>query len=71
MILEGAKLMAVGMTTVFAFLLLMVGMIHTNAWLVRRMGPDEVPVPSDGDDTDDLTRIAIALAIIESQRRQA
>jgi len=70
-ILEGAKLMAVGMTTVFAFLLLMVAMIHSNAWLVRRLGHEDVPAPPRNDESDDLTHIAIALAVIESQRRQA
>jgi len=58
-------LMLVGMATVFAFLGLLVVMMHAQAWVLAR-----VPVsfqPTSG--LDDLALVAVALAAIEAHQR--
>ena len=72
MILEGVRLMAVGMFTVFAFLSLLVGimtvmasLIEANAHRFPEESPDVRP-PGAGRGNDD---VALALALAEAMRR--
>lgn len=39
LLMEGLGLMAVGMSIVFAFLLLLVGMLFAMSWLAARLSP--------------------------------
>lgn len=41
-LLEAGVLLAVGMSVVFAFLILLIGGIHTIAWFCRKFPSDEV-----------------------------
>ncbi|HJN75630.1 MAG TPA: OadG family protein [Myxococcota bacterium] len=68
MLSQGVELMAVGMTTVFAFLLLLVGLMYISAAVFARWPDDEPPDPEAPD--EDLVAIAIALAAIQHKRDQ-
>ncbi len=72
---EGLMLMGVGMTTVFAFLVLMVGAMMAQASLFRRFDIEFEPVrnavPESSTDHRSHLHIAIALAAIESHRRRS
>jgi sodium pump decarboxylase gamma subunit len=75
MLLEGANLMAVGMTTVFSFLALLVIVLEISARVFQSFGhrwPDPAvahtqanPMPS----TRGEVEVAVALAVIEAHRR--
>ena len=72
MMLEGVRLMAVGMFTVFAFLSLLVGIMSAMASLVEANAhrfpeePPEVRPPAAGRGDDD---VALALALADAMRR--
>ena len=74
MVVEGLRLMAVGMFTVFAFLTLLVGLMHASAAFFEANAhrfPDE---DSDDSSADRQANgrdeeVAIALAVIEATRR--
>lgn len=72
MMLEGVRLMAVGMFTVFAFLSLLVGIMTVMASLIEANAhrfPEDPPQgrpPDDGRGDDD---VALALALAEAMRR--
>jgi len=71
---EGLMLMGVGMTTVFAFLALMVGAMLVQAEFFRRYDIEirhgsASPAPRPAR-VDEHLQIAIALAAIESHRRR-
>ena len=71
---EGLTLMAVGMTTVFGFLVLLVGAMKLQAVFFQRFDieyvPGRSPAPSTAGAGDPHLHIAIALAAIESRRRR-
>ena len=71
---EGLMLMGVGMTTVFAFLVIMVGAMMVQANLFRRFDIEFEPLRSSLTDSPKSSQshlhIAIALATIESHRRR-
>ena len=71
---EGLMLMGVGMTTVFAFLVLMVLLMKAQAALFRRFDIEFVPGRSSaglsGAQAEPHLHIAIALAAIEAHRRR-
>ena len=71
-LLEGLRLMAVGMTTVFFFLTLLVGLMYAsavffeaNAHRFPEADSDESPARNAGNDEE----IAIAIAVAEASRR--
>ena len=76
MLLEGVNLMAVGMTTVFSFLALLVIVLEISARVFQSLGhrwPDPAvaqthtnPMPSARGDIE----VAVALAVIEAHRRR-
>lgn len=45
---DGLMLMVVGMTIVFSFLLLLVGMLFAMSWLSARLAPQSAPPFPDG-----------------------
>lgn len=47
MLVEGLMLMVVGMTIVFSFLLLLVGMLFGMSWLTARLAPEPVAAAAD------------------------
>ena len=74
MLLEGANLMAVGMTAVFGFLTLLVVVLQLSAWVFRSFGhrwPDPViaTTPSLATARRD-SEIALVLAAVEDYRRR-
>ena len=71
MLFEGLWLMAIGMGTVFAFLLLLVACMHASASVFARFPDDPVPglegsLPNEP--SEDLLLVAVALAIAERER---
>ena len=71
---KGLMLMGVGMTTVFAFLVLMVLLMKAQGYLFRRYDIEFVPGRSASSEpsvqSDSNLHIAIALAAIEAHRRR-
>ena len=71
MLMDGLRLMAVGMITVFAFLSLLVGMMSASAAFfeanAHRFPDDADDAPTTG--TGNNEEIAIALAVAEASRR--
>lgn len=71
MMVEGLWLMAVGMGTVFAFLLLLVACMHVAAAAFASFPDDPAPVVASEASTapdEELMLIAVALAIAERER---
>ncbi len=66
MMLEGLRLMAVGMTTVFGFLTLLVVAVHATQRVVSWFPEPEPPPSSPPRDADEA--IAAVLAIVAAQR---
>ena len=76
MLLEGVNLMAVGMTTVFSFLTLLVIVLEISARVFQSFGhrwadpavaqTPTSPTPGTGGDVE----VAVALAVIEALRRE-
>ena len=65
--IEGVRLMVVGMTTVFAFLGLLVAAMHLQAAVVARWLTDDDaprPPPPGGDDDAEL---AVVLAVVAAR----
>jgi Na+-transporting methylmalonyl-CoA/oxaloacetate decarboxylase gamma subunit len=60
--------MVIGMSTVFAFLSLLVVLMHLSSWWVITYLPEEVDeAPAPG--RQRLAQVAVALAAIEAKRR--
>ncbi|MCH7598968.1 MAG: OadG family protein [Myxococcales bacterium] len=72
MMLEGLRLMAVGMFTVFAFLTLLVGLMHLSAVFfeanAHRFAEDE-PVSATSTRANHDDEIALAIALAEAMRQ--
>ncbi len=72
MMMEGVRLMVVGMITVFAFLTLLVGMMKTSAaffeHFAHRFPEDPTPEPGAvrGDPRDE--EVALVIAVAEAHR---
>ncbi|OGV73256.1 MAG: hypothetical protein A2269_04350 [Lentisphaerae bacterium RIFOXYA12_FULL_60_10] len=64
---EGLVLLVVGMTTVFAFLGLLVGVMHLSAMYFSRLAPPPGPEPS----PSDATEIAVAIAAVRHRRNSS
>lgn len=72
MILEGFRLMAVGMFTVFAFLTLLVGMMKGSAIFFERFAhrfPEDASENSTTARSGNDGEIALALAVAEAYRQ--
>ena len=59
--MEGVRLMVVGMSTVFAFLGLLVAAMHVQAAVVARWLPE--PKPERGEQDDDAALAAVLAAV--------
>ena len=70
LVTEGLSLMVVGMLTVFAFLLLLVGCIEVSGRLVRAWAPPTAPAPAHVESQDQDVEIAVVIAAAEAWRRQ-
>lgn len=71
MVSEGLELMAVGMITVFAFLVLLVLAMTAAGAIFRRFEryfPEPEPLPSAPG--DELSEIAAAIAAVQAYRRK-
>ncbi len=66
MLIEGAWLMVIGMTAVFVFLALLVGLMNLSAVVLARWPDDD----STGDG-EDARRIAVAIAAAQRMRERA
>ena len=72
MLLEGLRLMAVGMTTVFVFLTLLVGLMHASAAFFEANAhrfPESDPGGPGSSDAGQDQEVAIAIAVAEASRR--
>ncbi|QXP84875.1 OadG family protein [Methylococcus sp. Mc7] len=78
LLLAGSRLMLIGMTIVFLFLALLVGVIHTSSRLIGRYSPEEpvalkpvsaVPVRSAGGEDEAEIVAAITAAIHRYQNK--
>ncbi|MBX2797023.1 MAG: OadG family protein [Myxococcales bacterium] len=68
MLQEGVRLMIVGMTTVFAFLGVLVVAMHANRAVAGMLGTEPPPEPVPPAVGDDDAEIAVVLAAIAAQR---
>ena len=71
MMMEGVRLMAVGMFTVFAFLTLLVGLMKAMAAFFEANAhrfPEDEPVPAKTARSDDGD-VALAIALANAMRR--
>ena len=72
MLIEGLRLMMVGMITVFAFLTLLVAMMHASAAFFEANAhrfPDDSDESTTSHRSSNDEEIAIALAVAEASRR--
>jgi sodium pump decarboxylase gamma subunit len=72
MILEGLRLMAVGMFTVFAFLTLLVGVMKGSAVFFERFAdrfPEAAPQESKATQAGNDAEVALAIVVAEAYRR--
>ena len=72
MILEGLRLMAVGMFTVFAFLTLLVGVMKGSAVFFERFAdrfPEDTPQESKAIQAGNDAEVALAIVVAEAYRR--
>lgn len=72
---EGAIIMAIGMGTVFFFLIIMIGAMNINEIVLKFVGkyfPEEVPEVKTAkkkvENTDDEIALAIACAVHQAQK---
>lgn len=75
LLIEGLKLMMVGMTIVFGFLLLLVAMLFGMSGLASRLASDQAPADSGqslpafgGAGAADLRRVAVIAAAVRQYR---
>ncbi len=75
LLVESLRLMAAGMTIVFAFLLLLVGLLTLMSRLAQRLAPEPPPqdepsrpAPGEGADGQDPARAAAIVAAIAHYR---
>lgn len=76
--IEGLRLMAMGMTTVFVFLTLLVLVMQGSAWCIRRFGEPFPALAAEpggsgppghaGGRRDDGSRVAAAIAAVHAHR---
>ncbi len=66
--IEGLWLMAAGMGTVFAFLLVLVACMHVSAWVFARFPDDPIDGDATSSSSDELLLLAVALAVAERER---
>jgi Na+-transporting methylmalonyl-CoA/oxaloacetate decarboxylase gamma subunit len=66
---EGLWLMLVGMSSVFAFLAILVTAMNISSWFIINYLPDDLEEDS-GQGRESFVRLAIALAAIESKKRE-
>lgn len=73
MISEGLRVMLVGMTTVFAFLALLVVLLQASGWLLGRdaEAPGDAPAVTPAEDADDHAVIAVVVAAAEAARQRS
>jgi sodium pump decarboxylase gamma subunit len=77
LLIEGAWLMVAGLTIVFGFLFVLVGVLMVMSWAVRRWGPIDpslvapgsTPLPAAPSDEDGRITAAIAAALAAHRRR--
>ena len=74
---EGSIIMAIGMGTVFFFLIIMIVVMNLNEYILKFIGkyfPEEIPeaknVKRKSENNDDEIAIAIACAIHQTQKAQ-
>lgn len=68
MLEEGLQLMAVGMTTVFAMLTLLVGLLHASAAIFSRLPEEAAPENLEADPDEELMLLAVAIAAAHRER---
>lgn len=76
LVTEGLKFMVLGMSTVFLFLVIMVGVLQVQSAIIMKFFPKPATEPSASSGTttssapDDATRIAVITAAIQMFRRK-
>ncbi len=71
LLLESLKFMVLGMTVVFAFLIILVLVVNLQAKLIEKFFPEETPaVPTPSDQSDEPQRVAAIIAAVTEFRKQ-
>lgn len=69
-ILEGLKFMFLGMTTVFSFLILMIGTMNLQSYIIHRFFPEPIPKTDSGSSKkNNSSKIAAITAAIMHHKK--
>jgi oxaloacetate decarboxylase gamma subunit len=69
LIFESVKFMVLGMTVVFSFLTILIGVVHLQAKLIAKFFPEETPKASAT--TDDAHHVAAIIAAVTEFRKKS
>lgn len=71
LILESLKFMLLGMTVVFLFLIILVGVVNLQAKIIAKFFPEEKPViPTPTGQSDEPQRVAAIIAAVTEFRKK-
>jgi len=72
LILESVKFMVLGMTVVFAFLIILILVVNIQAKIIAKFFPEETPtVPAAKAQTDEAHHVAAIIAAVTEFRKQS
>ena len=72
LLLESLKFMALGMTVVFVFLILLVIVVNIQAKLIAKFFPEKVPAATDtAGKTDEAHHVAAIIAAVTEFRKKS
>lgn len=64
LVFEGFKFMALGMGTVFSFLILMIGAMNLQSYIIHKFFPEPAPLSSAGKTENKNAKIAAVTAAV-------
>ena len=64
LVFEGLKFMLLGMGTVFSFLILMIGAMNLQAYIIQKLFPEPAPACSTGKTSSNSAKVAAISAAI-------
>lgn len=72
LIFESVKFMILGMTVVFSFLIILIGVVNLQAKLIAKFFPEETPTaPVTTNTTDDAHHVAAIIAAVTEFRKKS
>jgi len=69
-VLEGFKFMALGMGTVFSFLILMIGAMNIQSYIIHKFFPEPVPTSDSSTGKKNSAKIAAISAAIQHHKNE-